>query len=85
MPKIITNTSNLSNGFVFRDIDNNRRDVCSNPAAQATQQNPVPQEPHSQLAEFNSRATEDLKANLNKKLFAHIHADHAIRGTSLEP
>ncbi|MEK7339654.1 MAG: hypothetical protein AABZ92_02940, partial [Verrucomicrobiota bacterium] len=84
MPKIITNTSNLSNGFVFRDIDNNRRDVCSNPAAQATQQNPVPQEPHSQLAEFNSRATEDLKANLNKKLFAHIHADHAIRGTSLE-
>ncbi len=84
MPKITNNTNNVVNGFAFGNINNNGIGMCSNPVVQATQQNPIRQEPHSQLAEINSRATEDLKTNLNKKLFAHIHADHAIRGTSLE-
>ncbi|PWU13277.1 MAG: hypothetical protein C5B45_06330 [Chlamydiae bacterium] len=77
---IVTVNTNLVNNFVLYTNSNFHPNVVD--TSQNTQDQEV--QPHSRLTEIHNQAQEWVKLHLNKKLFAHIHADHAIRGTSLE-
>lgn len=76
MPIITNNIKSLINSSVIGNNDNTI----------IIKQNLDAQEVHarSKTEELSSCATDDLKTGIDKKLFAHIHADHVIRGTSLE-
>ena len=76
----------LSNNLMNHDISKNSNINNPSSIALGALQRQVNQEvePGALIAALNSQVAENIKTNLDKELFAHIHADHAITRTSLE-